>query len=286
MRNLYLAVFIFFMASRQPVTAQESHLSPVDLSQVHLSKTLEKNIEYGYLQPDEPLKDQYATIPFKWGETIHKKYVDDENVTRKIILRFKAKNTADTAASVWFYPGYYYWDINLFREAGRGLEPINSITPGQTNEISYRYMTLQPHDSAVFVAELIPVRTYLNTIRPKLVSPAYLKSFINDTYSTNNEAKTFTYLFCGLLLMMILFSLASFVQGGNLEFLYYSGYAIFVGVMLLVKAVYSYHSSRMSFFQEGYLDYVMLCIGHLFYMLFIQRYLATKRNHPFFAQAV
>jgi signal transduction histidine kinase len=51
--------------------------------------------------------------------------------------------------------------------------------------------------------------------------------------------------------------------------------------MLLVKAVYSYHSSRMSFFQEGYLDYVMLCIGHLFYMLFIQRYLATKRNHPF-----
>jgi len=281
MRNFYLTVFISLMVFWQPVAAQENRLTSVDLSKIYLSKTLEKNIEYGYIEPNESLQAKYASIPFKSDETIHKKYVDDENVTRKIILRFKASNTADTAVSVWFYPGYYYWDISLFRETGKGLEPLSSITPGQTNEISYRYLTLQPHDSAVFVAELIPVRTYLNTIRPKLVSLAYLKSFINDTYSTNNEAKTFTYLFCGLLLMMILFSLANFIQGGNLEFLYYSGYAMFVGVMLLVKAVYSYHSSRMSFFQEGYLDYVMLCIGHLFYMLFIQRYLATKRNHPF-----
>jgi len=38
-----------------------------------------------------------------------------------------------------------------------------------------------------------------------------------------------TYVFCGLLLMMIFYSLANFLQGANKEFLYYSGYAFFLG---------------------------------------------------------
>lgn len=282
MRGFYLSGLVFLLAFSQRVVAQDTTaLTWVDISRINLSKTLEKNIDYGYIDADQSLTSLYPSMAFKHDNTIHRRFVEDKNVTRKIIIRFKARNDSDSTVSVWFYPGYYYWDINMFKEAGRGLQAIPSITPNYKREISYRYLTLAAHDSAVFVAELVPVRTYLNTIRPKLVNPAYLGSFVNDTYSTNNEAKTFTYLFCGLLLMMILFSLASFLQGGNLEFLYYSGYAAFVGLMLLIKAVYSYHSSRMSFFQEGYLDYVMLCIGHLFYMLFIQRYLATKRNHPF-----
>lgn len=282
MRIFYLTGLVFLLALSPRIAAQDSAaLTWVDISKISLAKTLEKSIDYGYIDAGAYLPNQYRSIAFKRGGNIHRRFVEDKNVTRKIILRFKARNTSDSAVSVWFYPGYYYWNIQLYREAGNSLQAIPSVTPDYKNEISYRYMTLAAGDSVVFVAELVPVRTYLNTIRPKLVNPAYLSSFINDTYSTNNEAKTFTYLFCGLLLMMILFSLASFLQGGNLEFLYYSGYAAFVGLMLLIKAVYSYHSSKMSFFQEGYLDYVMLCIGHLFYMLFIQRYLATKRNHPF-----
>lgn len=283
MRKFHPGIWgIVLLAFFQPLAAQDSTtLTWVDISKINLSKTLERNIEYAYINPGESLIKKYPSLSFRFGKNIHKQFVEDRNVTKRIIIRFKAKNTADSIFSVWFYPGYYYWDIHMYKDEGKGLQSLSSIQPDYNNEISYRFMSLQPHDSAIFVAELTPVRTYLNTIRPKLVHPAYLGSFINDTYSTNNEAKTFTYLFCGLLLMMILFSLASFVQGGNMEFLYYSGYAVFVGLMLLIKAVYSYHSSKMSFFQEGYLDYVMLCIGHLFYMLFIQRYLATKRNHPF-----
>lgn len=282
MRSFYLRVFVFLLFSSSRILAQDSAaLSWVDISKITMAQTLESNIEYGYIPLRSQLGEQYQQIPFRFGLNIQKKFVEDRNVTKKIVIRFGACNKADSAISVWFYPGYYYWDIHLYRDRGGKLSPIPSVLPAYKNEISYRYMTLPAGDSGLFVAELIPVRTYLNTIRPKLVNPAFLNSFINDTYSTNNEAKTFTYLFCGLLLMMILFSVASFIQGGNFEFLYYSGYAAFLGLMLLIKAVYSYHSSKMSFFQEGYLDYVMLCIGHLFYMLFVQRYLATKRNHPF-----
>jgi signal transduction histidine kinase len=95
------------------------------------------------------------------------------------------------------------------------------------------------------------------------------------------ESKIFTYLFCGLLLMMILFSLASFFQGANKEFLYYSAYAFFLGAMLFIKAIHSYHTTWFAFFQETYLDFIMQSAGHFMYMLFMQKFLATKQNHPF-----
>ena len=114
-----------------------------------------------------------------------------------------------------------------------------------------------------------------------LIHPGYLASYVKDLDSTNMDSKMVTYLFCGLLLMMILFSLASFFQGGNHEFLYYSGYAFFLGTMLFIKAIHSYHTTWFAFFQETYLDLIMQNAGILMYMLFMQKFLATKQNHPF-----
>jgi signal transduction histidine kinase len=169
----------------------------------------------------------------------------------------------------------------LFQWNDGRLIPLPSILPTASKEISYRYLTVQPRDSMIVVAELKFVRTHLNSIRPTLIHPAFLESYIKDMDSTNMDSKVVTYLFCGLLLMMVLFSLASFFQGANPEFLYYSGYAFFLGAMLFIKAVHSYHTTWFAFFQETYLDLVMQNAGILMYMLFMQRFLATKQSHPF-----
>ena len=81
--------------------------------------------------------------------------------------------------------------------------------------------------------------------------------------------------------MMILFSIANFFQGANPEFLYYSGYAFFLGLMLFTKAAYNFHTTQMNFFFEGYLDFVMQSLGIMFYMIFMQRFLSTRNKHPF-----
>ena len=81
--------------------------------------------------------------------------------------------------------------------------------------------------------------------------------------------------------MMILFSIANFVLGGNKEFLYYSGYALFLGGMLFTKALYDFRPNNISYFLESYLDYIMMSIGIIFYMLFMQGFLQTRKNHPF-----
>ena len=113
------------------------------------------------------------------------------------------------------------------------------------------------------------------------MSREFLSSYVKDLDATNMESKIITYLFCGLLLMMILFSLATYSQGGNPEFLFYSGYAFFLGMMLFIKAIHSYHTSWFSFFQETYLDLIMQNTGILMYMLFMQKFLATHKRHPF-----
>jgi signal transduction histidine kinase len=89
-----------------------------------------------------------------------------------------------------------------------------------------------------------------------------------------------TYVFCGLLAMMILFSLANYLQGGNNEFLYYTGYALFLGLMLYTKT-YNDRISRNIFIMEAYVDFVMQCTGIGFYIIFMQKFLSTRVKYPF-----
>jgi signal transduction histidine kinase len=241
---------------------------------------MEKHIDFSYLPPTKLLTTVYRDITFNDG-AIHKKFIPASHVTDRTVIRFNISNHSDSIATAWFFPGLYYWDIQLYKDVNGQLEKINSVFPDQAKETSYRLLSLAANDSATIVAELTQVKTYLNTVTAKLIAPAYLNSYVNQIYGSNNDSKIVTYLFCGLLLMMILFSLTTFFQGANPEFLYYSGFAFFLGSMLFIKAAYSYHTSWFSFFQEEYLDFMMQSTGYLFYMLFMQKFLAAKTNHPF-----
>lgn len=279
-----LFLFLVFaypaFAQTNPANQRNSSRSYFDISHNGLEKAIYTHIEISYMSPNMRLPEVYPSLVFQKGPDTPRQ-VTNKYVSKRAILRFNICNTADTVTAVWFSPGYYYSDIKLYKAEDMQLIPITAVSPKDTRETSYRLLSLAPHDSATIVAELTFVRTYLNKLTPRLIQLDYQKAFANKLYISNNDLKIFTYLFCGLLLMMILFALASYSQGGRIEFLYYSGYAFFVGIMLLLKAIYSWETSRINFFQESYLDFVLLCIGHLFYMAFMQKYLSTKQQHPF-----
>lgn len=279
-KSPFFPIFLCFLLFTEGLPAQDTLQSRyTDISKIALSESIQKNIGFSYLDNQTPLNRQYHLLVFNTGP-IHRQ-IPDKYVTQKAVLRFNLCNSSDSATSVWFFPGLYFWNSQLYELDGNSLKKIPSILPVQPKEISYRSITLPAHDSVTIVAELSFVRTHLNAVRPVLISPGYLVSYVKDLDSTNMESKIVTYLFCGLLLMMILFSLASFFQGANPEFLYYSGYAFFLGSMLFIKAIYSYHTTWFGFFQETYLDLIMQNAGILMYMLFMQKFLATKQNHPF-----
>lgn len=226
------------------------------------------------------LVQSYSIIKFV-PAMVHRGSVPDYHVTRKAIIRFRVCNTADTAVRVWFFPGFCYWSVNLYQQHDKQLRAMPSIAPEIKDNLGFRLITVPPHDSTTYYAELYFVRTYVNTMNPRLIHYNRINTFMTELRGIRANTNILTYVFCGLLLMMIFFSIANFFQDGNKEFLYYAGYAFFLGGMLFTKSMYDFHPNPTSYFFEGYFDFIMQCIGYLFYMLFMRQFLNTRVYHRF-----
>src|SRR5258706_3667476 len=275
----YIITGISILLLFDEVTTQDSLSNTyIDISKINLKKNIENFSNSTYINKNENPEIIYPLVRFTPG---HSGTVSNKHVTKKALLKFHILNSSDSIAAVYFFPGFYYNNIELYEVQSTSLKKIPGILPNNTDSIGFRLISLAPHDSTTIVAELGFVKTYINAIRPRLVNPEYINSFVADLHSTHGDNDLVTYVFCGLLLMMVLFSIANFLQGANPEFLYYSGYAFFLGLLLFTKAALNYHYSRLSFFIESYLDFIMQGLGIMFYMIFMQRFLNTRYKYPF-----
>lgn len=264
-----------------PANSQDSiNEKYIDISRINLQKYIAQDVSSAFYGKYAELKKEYPALQFSKG-LFTEDIIPNKFITQKIILRFRICNSSDSANSVWFFPGYFFRDIQLFTANRNRLTEIPSVHPDNMNEPAYNKIDLSPHDSATIVAAFLPVKTYINLIRPRLILPSYLKSFITLQYNQKKTPDTLTYIFSGLLLMMIFFSLANYLLGSNKEFLYYSGYAFFLGFMLFLKAVTEGQTSSFRLYLESYLDFAMQAIGIIFYMSFMKKFLETKTKYKF-----
>lgn len=252
----------------------------IDLSKVTYALQLSRFANSTFINRNQSLENVYPSLQFQKGMR-YSGTIPSNDVTKKIVIRFQVKNSSDSAVSTWFFPGFYYWNSILYRLDSGRLQKLPLIRPEMTDNLSYCLLTLPPHDSTVIYAELTQIKTYINGMRGRLIHLQRLKSYISDLQSNHGQINMVTFLFSGLLLMMILFSIANYVQGGNKEFLYYSGYALFLGGMLFTKALYDFRPNVVSYYLESYLDYILMGTGIIFYMLFMQAFLQTRQKHPF-----
>jgi signal transduction histidine kinase len=263
------------------VHAQDSLInSYTDISAINFVKPISKTVQTAFAPGKINLSTDIDKLKFSPG-TVYKGVVPNKLVTRKLILQFHVRNSADSSVSVYLFPGFYYDHIELYRREGALLKKIPPVLPHNNDSIGFRQFTLGGNDSATIIAELGFIKTYINTIRPRLINASQTDVFMSSVRSEHNSIQLVTYVFCGLLLMMILFSISNFIQGANREFLYYSGYAFFLGGMLFAKALMDFQASDISFFIESYLDFILQCLGIMSYMLFMQQFLDTKHKHPF-----
>ncbi|MBS1575779.1 MAG: hypothetical protein JST09_10795 [Bacteroidetes bacterium] len=237
-------------------------------------------MELAFVSADSLPGEYYTKLKFNPGTDKWKK-VPDELVPKIAVIRFKVCNSGDTVKGVYFFPGYYFSTINLYRVAVNKLIPLPRILPDNPDSIGYRYFTLGPGDSATIVAELKMEKTYNNVIRPRLVYDLYLPAYVTLVHNVTEDINMLTYVICGLFLMMILFSLANYFSGGNDEFLFYSLYGFMLGGMLFIKSFYYDHAIAFNYFVEAYLDFMMQSTGYVFYLFFMQYFIDTQKNHPF-----
>jgi signal transduction histidine kinase len=251
----------------------------IDLDKIVTYQSIRNKTEGAYLPFNSSLATSYTDLSFKGGPYLRN--IPAKYINHKLILRFYAVNHSDDVDSVWFFPSFYYRSIQLYRVTANKLTPIPNFEPPFEDSMGYRLLTLGSHDSSAFLAELGFVKTYTNSIRPRLIHKTHLSTFIFDISSTHLYINIVTYIFCGLFLMMILFSIANYLLGGSTEFLFYTGYALLLGGMLFTKTYYDLRISHEVFFMEACLDFIMQCAGIAFYMVFMQRFLSTRSKYPF-----
>lgn len=280
LKILRFTLLPLLLLQSQLFAQQTGNTDGIDISKVNVVMPISNKMSMALAEKDIALIQAYPSLSFSPG-TRYKGAVPTDKVTKKLFLRFSLFNSADSSVSVYFFPGFYYDKINLYRINGTKVIRLPDILPANRNKVSFRQISLAAHDTANIVAELHFVKTYINTIRPRLVNIKETNSFLADLRSMHNNDNLVTYVFCGLLLMMILFSLSNFLQGANPEFLYYSLYAFFLGSMLFTKAIFDFRSTPATFFFEAYLDFILQGLGIMFYMIFMQKFLNTRLKHTF-----
>ena len=276
---LLLVVTVFTSTVKAQDNLAEKY---TDISKVGVEEKIYNTVSSFFTDHKADISQIIANEEFKPGVQ-HSIFIPTNIVTKRLLLKFNISNSADSAISVFFCPGFYFDKITLYRLEQEGLTVIPAVLPPIAEGSGYRLISLPAHDSATIIAELRAVKTYNNGIKPRLIGKDNLQLFLAKLHSNYNQTNLITYVFCGLLLMMILFSITNFLQGGNREFLYYSGYAFFLGGLLLFQTIYHLHSSQFGFFLEEYLDFILQGVGIIFYMLFMKKFLNTKNKHPFLA---
>jgi signal transduction histidine kinase len=214
-------------------------------------------------------------------DSFSKRPVPPGKVHKKIILRFTITNPQESEDSCYFFPDFCYSNVQLYQVKNDRLFPLPSVSPPIKDSVSFRLIKIAAKDTMHLLAECFLVKTYVNYFKPVLIDTDYIHSFALELQQKSKNVTLFTYVFCGLMLMMILFSIANYIPGRNRDFLYYAGYAFFLGVMLFTKQYYYNRSINRGFLFESYLDFQFQCIGICFFMAFMIRFLETKKFFPF-----
>lgn len=286
MRNSGFIVLLFLLAGTIgapgfALSQENADTGCTDISKMRLVKYLiEKDISYASMEKTGSLEKEISSLQFI-PRLYSENHTPDKFVTKKLLLKFRICNSSDSSSSVWFYPGIFFPEIRLYQINENRLSEMPVILPEGNNELSFRKITLKAHDSVTILAELLPLKTYTNSLHPKLIQYGYINSYLSLLSTNNRTESIFTYIFSGLLLMMIFFSLANYLQSPNNEFLFYAGYAFFTGFMLFLKSALGIKTSSFNFFLDGYLDFIMQGAGIIFYMIFMKKFLETKTRHRF-----
>lgn len=212
----------------------------------------------------------HATPPSAWVE-------------QDMFLRLSLTNSADTARPIAFYPGIYFPHLSIFRldkSGGVIQEPAPDVYLNGKRFRNYKQFTVPPHDTTVYYVKLRFLRTSLNAIVPQLFSPDYVERHQAIRLAFRAQLDMCTYIACGMLVMMIFYSIAVFLQNGSREFIYYALYAFCMGALLFLISFLGSQSTPFNFFYVEYLDLIILSMGVFFYFKFMRTFLSTKENHP------
>lgn len=209
----------------------------------------------------------------------------DELLERDNFLKFILYNSADTVREILLSPAIYFSRIAVYKAtdetANARLEKIpDSITQNNLVYSGVRMIRLQPKEQSVYYCEFQFVRTNINTFLPRIIDKGLIQQWVATIRDKDRVLDIFSYVISGVLLLMVFYSLAVYLQSRNKEFVYYAIYTFCTAILLFLKSYLNLTANFFNYFYEEYLDFMILSGSVFSYLFFVRRFINSRQNYP------
>lgn len=257
----------------------QSDSTVVDIAKVRLFRSENLRFEVSTQPKGAVAHADIATLPYRpLSRQLPASYMEQD-----IFERFVLTNSADTTKEVYFLPGFYCKHIELFSAPADSL-PHQVLPVPDTARVKWvlgaQLISLQPHETRVFYCRFNFMRSNLNNIIPRIIEKDYFRQWRASVGERDYLLNIITYVATGILLMMIFYSLAVYLQNHNREFLFYALYTFCTAVLLFLKSFLNLRGTAFHFFYEEYLDFMVMTASVFAYLFFVRQFLNTKLHHP------
>ncbi|CAN5823573.1 hypothetical protein BH11BAC4_BH11BAC4_06060 [soil metagenome] len=204
-----------------------------------------------------------------------RKDVPKRHFNKPLYLQFSLQNVSGTPQEFYFYPGMFYDNIMLYQRTAKGLEKI----AGANSNKGVVYLKVPAGKPHTFLLKLTFSQTEYERIKAVIVNPDFLQNFIMELSNSHRDKRIASYILCGVLLMMILFTLVNYFLSYKIEFLYHCAFSVCMFFLIFFSSYLNRMPGWFTAFFMSYLDLIFLIVGTIFYLAFIRRFLDTKHNH-------
>jgi signal transduction histidine kinase len=251
----------------------------VDLARTGLLNNIGYSTGYYFSDNRNISLQQLPTLPYKQNTRKYLYFVPPELINKKPVLRFMLTNSSDSPQSVFFCPGILVDTIQLYRQTGTRVIPLPRELPDDPDSLGYRKITLAGRDSALFFATISFIKAPSNSLYPTLTRDTLINDAILIQHRSRTNIDVITYLFAGVMLMMIFYAISEYIQSRKPEFLYYAGYSICISLLLLLKSLLHQTTTAFNFLFESFFDNIIFSAGYICYIIFHRKFLETSKNY-------
>jgi signal transduction histidine kinase len=265
--------------------AQWADSNIVDIPTIRYQKTIGKHALFTS-QPKHQIPDaDIYKLPFTQAPGTYLPHdLPGRLVEQDCFLQFMLKNTDDTAITVCFIPGSFCRTVTLFKADPANIAgTFRRIPDSLTTDVRYagvKQLTLQPHEVATYFCRFNFVRTNVNNLMPRIIRSDYLAQWAMIQRDRDSLLDVFTYTVSGVLLFMIFYSLAVYIQSRNKEFVYYAGYTFLTCSLLFLKSYLNISATAFHYFYEEYLDFMIMTGSVVLYQIFMRMFINSKEQYP------
>lgn len=191
-----------------------------------------------------------------------------------IYVRFNLANPDTIGRTIFFFPGVSYLHTDIWRK----INGVWKTDPWATSIDGFYPLQLSPGERTEFIVEMRSAKTVMSSFVWHLINDSYQKEYKILFERRTSNFHPIGYLYCGVLLLMFLYSSVSFQNTRRREFLFN---AIYVACMFAIVFFNNYFDKKawdISALFFGYGGLALLVLGSISYVQFTRFFLNTPQR--------